>query len=150
MQADRFDMDSSQIPLLANLFSPLVLEQMKPLHFRLRMAQLYVGIVVNRPDNFATRKRLAHAVQDLADAGRSWQDYLDRQHGGDALEQRALTPLILGCLSTLFLKAERLEAVKDARKLEHTLNLALERWEELKEALEVAFEVEALSNQAVN
>ena len=150
MQADGFDVDSSPISPFTNLFSPLVLEQMKPLHFRLRMAQLYVGIVVNRPENFAARRRLAHAVQDLANAGRSWKGYLEHHYSCEALEQRALTPVILGCLSTLFLKAERLEAVQEIRVLEYTLNLALERWDELEVALEVALHVGALSNPALN
>jgi len=137
MNADSFDASSPSPHLPSNPFPTLVLEQMKPLHFRLRTAKIFVVILDYNPGNFGVRRRLAGVLRELADAGRSWQNYLEYHYSHECGEQKALMPLIVGCLATLFLQAERLEATQDMSALECTLELALERWDELEVALEV-------------
>ena len=138
MEADSFDASHAYPNLPPNPFPTPVLEQMKPLHFRLRTAKIYAGMLEYNPANFAVRRRLAGVLHELAGAGRSWQSYLEHHYSYGGGEQKALMPLIVGCLATLFLRAERLEAIHDTKALECTLELALERWDELEVALEVS------------
>jgi|GEM_PF-2255412 len=137
MNADSFDASSPNPHLPASPFPTLVLEQMKHLHFRLRTAKIFTVILDYNPGNFEVRRRLARVLRELADAGRSWQGYLEYHYSHGGNEHKALMPLIVGCIATLFMRAERLETIQDMEALECTLELALERWDELEVALEV-------------
>jgi len=137
MNADSLDASSPNSHLPVVPLPTLVFEQMKPLHFRLRIAKMYAVVLGYNPGNFGARHRLAGMLRELADAGRSWQGYLEYHYSCERGEQRALMSLIVGCIATLLVRAERLEAVQDMSALECTLELALERWDELEVALEV-------------